>query len=107
MGISMNVLFLCNQGENRSRTSSEMWAKMYPEHRVKYAGFYNNVDDQLLDWADKIIVFERQHEDELKSRGYSYWGKSYNISVDDLYVYNSNQLKALLREKLKMIDIAL
>jgi len=101
----MNILFICNQGENRSRTSSEMWAKMYAEHQVKYAGFYNNFDAQLLDWADKIIVFERQHEDELKSRGYKYWGKSYNISVDDLYVYNSSRLKSLLQEKLKLIDV--
>ena len=101
----MNILFICNQGENRSRTSSEIWLKMYPQHQVKYAGFYNNFDTELLDWADKIIVFERQHEDELKSRDYRYWGKCYNISVDDLYVYNSSKLKAILREKLKLIDI--
>ena len=101
----MNILFICNQGENRSRTSSEIWLKMYPQHQVKYAGFYNNFDAELRDWADKIIVFERQHEDELKSRDYRYWGKCYNISVDDLYVYNSSKLKAILREKLKLIDI--
>ena len=79
--------------------------QMYLQHQVKYAGFYNNFDPKLLDWADKIIVFERQHEDELKSIDYRYWGKSYNISVDDLYVYNSSQLKTLLQEKLKLIDI--
>lgn len=101
----MNILFICNQGENRSKTASEIWVTIYPQHQVKYTGFYNNFDAELLDWADKIIVFERQHEDELKSRDYRYWGKCYNISVDDLYPYNSGKLKAILREKLMLIDI--
>jgi len=101
----MNILFICNQGENRSKTASEIWVTMHPQHQVKYTGFYNNFDADLLNWADKIIVFERQHEDELKLRDYRYWGKCYNIAVDDLYPYNSSKLKALLHEKLMLIDI--
>lgn len=85
--------------------AAEIWEKMHPEHEVKYFGFYNNFDFELLDWADKIIVFEKQHEDELKSIGYKYWRKSYNIFIDDVYTYNSSTLKKLLNKKLKLIEI--
>jgi predicted protein tyrosine phosphatase len=101
----MKILFICNQGENRSRTAAEVWKKLYPLHQVKYGGFYNNFDTGLLDWADKIIVFENHHEDKLKSIDYRYWGKSYNISIEDLYTYNSASLIDVLQRKLKLIDI--
>jgi predicted protein tyrosine phosphatase len=96
---------MCNQGENRSRMAAEIWSKMYPKHKVKYVGFYNHFDTDLLDWADKIIVFEKQHEKELKSIDAKYWKKSYNIFIDDLYSYNSSTLKDILSEKLKLIEI--
>jgi len=78
---------------------------MYPEHQVKHFGFYNNFDSDLLDWADKIIVFEKEHEDELKEIGDKYWKKSYNILIDDVYSYNSRILKDVLYKKLKSIEI--
>ena len=101
----MKILFICNQGENRSRMAAEIWRKMYPEHQVKYFGFNNNFDSNLLDWADKIIVFEKEHEDELKEIDDKYWKKSYNILIDDVYSYNSRILKDVLYKKLKSIEI--
>ena len=101
----MNILFICNQGENRSKTAAEVWKKLYPLHRVRYAGFYNNFDTGLIDWADKIIVFEKHHDDELKAIDYKYWGRSYNISIDDLYAYNSGSLINILQRKLRLIEI--
>ena len=101
----MKILFICNQGENRSRTAAEVWKNLHPLHQVKYAGFYNRFNTRLLDWADKIIVFERHHEDELKSFDYKHWGKSYNISIDDMYTYNSASLINILKKKLKLINI--
>ncbi|MDH5203124.1 MAG: hypothetical protein OEW69_07700 [Nitrospirota bacterium] len=99
----MKILFICNQGENRSRTAAELWKKLHPLHQIRYAG--NNFDIGLLDWADKIIVFKKTQEDELKSIDYRYWGKSYNISIDDVYAYNSATLINILQKKLKLIDI--
>lgn len=78
---------------------------MYPEHQVKYFGFYNHFDSALLEWADKIIVFEKQHEDELKEIDDKYWKKSYNILIEDVYSYNSSILKDVLYKKLKSIEI--
>ena len=101
----MKILFICNQGENRSRMAAAIWRKMYPKHQVKYFGFLNNFDTDLLDWADKIIVFEKQHEDELKDIGNKYWKKSYNILIEDVYSYNSSILKDVLYRKLKLIEI--
>ncbi len=101
----MKILFICNQGENRSRMAAEIWKKMFPEHQVEYFGFYNNFSYDLLDWADKIIVFEKEHEDELKEIDIKYWKKSYNILIDDVYSYNSSTLKDVLSKKLRLIEI--
>jgi len=101
----MKILFICNQGENRSRMAAEIWKKMYPEHQVEYFGFYNNFNYDLLDWADKIIVFEKEHEGELKELDMKYLKKSYNILIDDVYSYNSSTLKDVLYKKLKLIEI--
>lgn len=85
--------------------AAEIWKKMYPEHHVKYLGNYDNFKYDLLDWADKIIVFEKQHEDDLKELGIKYWKKSHNILIDDFYSYNSSILKDILHKKLKSIEI--
>jgi predicted protein tyrosine phosphatase len=103
--VSLNILFICNQGENRSRTAAEIWVKIHPDHQVMYTGFYNKFKVELLDWADKIIVFEIQHEYELKAIDYKYWKKSYNILINDIYNYNSSKLKEILYKKLKLIEI--
>ena len=110
----MNILCICNQGENRSRTTAEMLSAL-GKYEVKYDGFYtdryNEVSKQReifnpknLDWANKIIVFEEAHEELLKKYGYSYWGKSYNFNIEDMYHYNQKSLIQIIKEKLKLYE---
>jgi hypothetical protein len=107
----MNILCICNQGENRSRTTAEILTAV-GKYKVKYDGFYKDkynestkqrdiFDPKNLEWANKIIVFEDVHEDMLKKYGYSYWGKSYNFGIEDMYHYNQKSLILIIKEKLK------
>ncbi len=107
----MNILCICNQGENRSRTTAEILMAL-GRYDVKYDGFYKDrineltglrerFDTKNLDWANKIIVFEEFHEDLLKKYGYSYWGKSYNFNIEDMYHYNQKNLIEIIKGKLK------
>jgi predicted protein tyrosine phosphatase len=107
----MNILCICNQGENRSRTTAEILASL-DKYKVLYDGFYKDRLNELtnkrelfnsknLDWANKIIVFEDIHEELLKKYGYSYWGKSYNLGIEDMYNYNQKSLILIVKEKLK------
>jgi predicted protein tyrosine phosphatase len=85
--------------------AADIWKKMYPEDQVEYFGCYSKFNYDILDWADKIIVFEKQHEDELRELGMKYLKKSYNILISDFYSYNSSILKDVLYKKLKLIEI--
>ena len=110
----MNILCICNQGENRSRTTAEILSAV-DMYQVKYDGFYKDKLNELtnqrdifnpknLEWANKIIVFEEVHEEILKKYGYSYWGKSYNFDIEDMYHYNQKSLILIIKEKLKQYD---
>ena len=62
----MKVLFVCSQGENRSRTAKELFSKKY---NTKSAGLFalvkeNRVNKYVLDWADLIIVMGEWQEPE-------------------------------------------
>ena len=107
----MNLLCICNQGENRSRTAAEL-LQQTGKYAVRYDGFFRDRFDEVLkkrvvfnranlDWADTILVFEEAHEELLKGYGYSYWGKCRNLGIDDLYDYGNAGLKKLVRDKLK------
>lgn len=111
----MKILCICNQGENRSRTAAEM-LNTSGKHESKYDGFYKDkvnegtgkrdvFNKNNLEWADKIVVFEENHEELLKKYGYAFWGKSYNFQIEDLYHYNQNSLRKLIMEKLKQYEL--
>lgn len=65
----MNILFICNQNENRSKTAEELF-KDNPMHTAKSAGLYNEkpVTTDLIEWANPIFVFERAQKDEIMRR---------------------------------------
>jgi hypothetical protein len=111
----MNILCICNQGENRSRTTADILSAL-GKYEVKFDGFfrdkYNEQTKQRdvfnpknLEWANKIIVFEDHHEELLKKYGYAYWGKSYNFNIEDLYHYNQSSLKEIIKVKLKFYSL--
>ncbi len=111
----MKILCICNQGENRSKTAAMLLRKS-GRYEVRYDGFYKErynekerhwekFDPGNLEWAEKIIVFEEQHEDELKKLGQIYWGKSLNFDIPDIYQFNQAELVELLKEKIALFEL--
>lgn len=41
----------------------------------------------------------------LRQYGYSYWGKSYNLEIPDLYFYNQTALVELVQQKLGQLNL--
>jgi predicted protein tyrosine phosphatase len=110
----MKILCICNQGENRSRTAADIL--LAKGHDVRYDGFFKDrFNEELnkqevfcvenLQWADKVIIFEEHHEDLLKKYGYSFWGKSYNLDIEDMYHHNQKSLIEIIKGKLKQYEL--
>jgi len=61
----MKVLFVCNLGENRSRTAAHMFKDKY---ETKYAGVLDNlVTKEQMEWADVVVVMEEHQKRRLRA----------------------------------------
>jgi predicted protein tyrosine phosphatase len=97
----MNVLFICNQNENRSKTAEEIFKDRF---KTKSAGLYNTkpVTEKQISWADTIIVMEEAQRSEIANR----FPKQYmlkrilSLDVPDVYHYNQPELIEILKSKL-------
>ena len=98
----MKLLFVCNQGENRSKTAAEIFRNKF-ETRSK--GLYSddplNSDD--LVWADIVFVMEDIQRTEISNR----FPKEYLmkrilvLDVPDVYKYMDEKLVKELKIKMK------
>ncbi|MEL7308103.1 MAG: phosphotyrosine protein phosphatase [Pseudomonadota bacterium] len=106
----MNILFLCTANVQRSKTAEELFQVLYPENTYKSAGLSAKYvtkagstlcTEDLLNWADKIYVFEQAHieriEQYTKSR---YVHKVSNLDIHDEYSYFQKELVLMLIERL-------
>ena len=96
----MNILFICNQNENRSKTAQEIFKGKF---NTKSAGLYNNkpVTEKQLSWADTIIVMEDDQRSEIAKRFPKQYMQKRIISFDipDVYNYNDDKLVSVLKSK--------
>ena len=98
----MKILFVCNQGEDRSRTAKELWEKSHPDDEVKYMGIFNpKHSKELLYWADKIYIMEQMQEAEIKKIDSGLFPKCKILFVENKYYYNSEELVKLLKSKFR------
>jgi len=100
----MNLLFLCNQNENRSLTAQHLFEGNVP-HEIKSAGFYSEktpVTKDILQWADAIFVFEEAHVDKLKKEWPDVWFEKRVICLDveDVYRYMQDELVKVVEERM-------
>ncbi len=97
----MKVLFICNQGKNRSRTASEIFKDKF---KTKFAGLYAEapVSEREISWADIIFVMEDWQRSELGKRFPGLYLKKQIISLDipDIYFFNQPELVELLKRKM-------
>ncbi len=96
----MNLLFICNQNQNRSKTAEEMFKSRFT---TRSAGLYNKrpVTKKELQWADTIIVMEVAQRKEIAKRfPDAYMQKRIlSLEVPDIYQYGQPELKKILKEK--------
>ncbi len=97
----MNVLFICNQNENRSKTAEEIFKDRF---NTRSAGLFNfkPVTEKQISWADTIIVMEEAQHSEIAKR----FPKQYmlkrilSLDIPDIYHYNQPELIDILKFKI-------
>lgn len=100
----MNVLFICNQNKNRSKTAEELFKN---EFKTKSAGLFNEtpVNESQINWADVIFVMEDFQISEVAKR----FPKQYlqkrilSLNIPDCYHFNQPELVESLKNKTKQL----
>lgn len=66
-----NVLFVCSQNRLRSPTAEQVFSRR-PDLEVASAGTNNDAEiplsGELVEWADVIVVMEKQHRIKVQKR---------------------------------------
>ena len=66
-----NILFVCSQNRLRSPTAEHLFSRR-PDLEVASAGTNNDAENplsgELVEWADVIVVMEKQHRTKVQKR---------------------------------------
>jgi protein-tyrosine phosphatase len=96
----MNILFICNQNQNRSKTAEHIFKNQF---KTKSAGLYNTkpVSEKQISWADVVVVMEDKQRTELSKRfPQQYMQKRIiSLNIPDVYSYGQEDLVHLLQTK--------
>jgi predicted protein tyrosine phosphatase len=97
----MNVIFICNQGKNRSKTAAQLFSERF---QTASAGLYGNtpVTESHLDQADIIIVMEERHRTEIAERFPRIYlqKRILVLGIPDIYRYGQPELVRLLKAEM-------
>lgn len=97
----MNVLFICNQNENRSKTAEEIFKSRF---ETKSAGLFNKtpVTEKQLSWADVVVVMDESHRSEISKRFPKLYLQKRIVCLDvpDVFRHGQPELVSLLNEKM-------
>ncbi len=97
----MKLLFLCNQGQNRSKTAAQLFADRF---ETESAGLFcsDPVVLSQLRWADTIIVMEDRHRTEIARRFPAIYlqKRILTLSIPDIYRYDQPELLSLLKSSM-------
>ncbi|MFH1132898.1 MAG: phosphotyrosine protein phosphatase [Nanoarchaeota archaeon] len=99
----MNLLFVCNQNENRSKTAEELFKD---RENVRSAGLFNKkpLTREQLSWADLVLVMEDRQRAEIGKRFQEYLQKRIlSLDIPDVFAHNQPELKALIKEKVSVL----
>ena len=102
----MKLLFLCNQGQNRSKTAAQIFADRF---ETESAGLYSNnpVSVSQLRGADTIIVMEQRHRSEIATRFPEIYlqKRILSLAIPDIYRFNQPELVSLLKSRLAELQL--
>jgi predicted protein tyrosine phosphatase len=101
----MKVLFICNQGRNRSKTAAQLFQGQF---ETRYAGLYSEppVSEQDLHWADVIVVMEGHQREEIVQRfpKECLHKRLVCLDVPDVYQFQQPELVEVLRAKTEALE---
>jgi len=94
----MKILFICTLGIQRSRTAADLFKDRY---ETRYKGVFGSDPPKKedIEWADVIIVMEKEHEIELRKNFPKLTVKIINLDIPDMYYYNDPELREILERK--------
>ena len=94
----MNVLFICNQGKNRSKTAAQLLSERF---QTASAGLYSDtpVTETQLAEADVIVVMEEGHRREMAERFPRVYlqKRILVLGIPDIYRHGQPELLGLLK----------
>ena len=97
----MNILFICNQGRNRSKTAAEVFSEGF---RTASASLYSDtpVTETQLAEADVIIVMEEKHRTEIAERFPRVYlqKRILVLGIPDIYRHGQPELLGLLKGRM-------
>jgi predicted protein tyrosine phosphatase len=98
------ILFVCSENKNRSPTAESLYENS-TRYEARSCGISQAsaqpVTEELIKWADKIIVMESWHADTLLERFPGLRGKEIiNLNVPDIFIRDDPRLVKLLKERL-------
>jgi len=100
----LNVLFVCNQNENRSKTAEELFKDRFV---TKSAGLFNRnpVTKNQLSWADVVVVMEEAQRSEISKRFPKLYLQKHIVCLDvpDVFRHGQPELVSLLNEKMSFV----
>jgi len=97
----MDILFICNQGKNRSKTAAEVFSGRFT---TASAGLYGDtpVTETQLAQADVIIAMEERHRTEIAERFPRIYlqKRILVLGIPDIYRYGQPELVRLLKAEM-------
>ena len=104
----IRILFVCTANRMRSRTAEELY-RGDSRFSVKSAGtsIFAQViiNENLVDWADHIVVMERHHEEKIRRKfsDKSDSLKIHSLDIPDIYYFMDPALVTLVKEKFERV----
>ncbi|HCH49585.1 MAG TPA: phosphotyrosine protein phosphatase [Proteus sp.] len=102
----MNILFICSKNQWRSPTAELLFANRNGIETLS-AGTRRDakcvVDNELLKWADLVLVMESKHLNRLSAQfpGAMRYKKAHVLDIPDNYQFNDPALITLLEHKVQ------
>ncbi len=96
----LKILFVCSGNSSRSPSFERWFKRERPQYDVRSSGIYHGypyqVNNAILEWADKIYLMDLSHELFIASRYPEYLYKCEVIGISDQYVPDSPEIKNLI-----------
>jgi predicted protein tyrosine phosphatase len=102
----LKILFVCTINRMRSATAHKIFEDD-PRFDVKSAGTdklaATILSPELLEWADAVVVMEKQHRSYIRAKHSSYYNtkKIVCLYIPDEYDYMQSELISILKEKVE------